>query len=619
MKGNVYWPLLVFYCAIEGWVLAFPLFGPALGSFATAYGANPALLSTSFLFSFSASFAVWGIILRNQSKHLGKLRVLVIAAILACIVLSLSLLIIPSRLWSIVFVGFGIAASLPSLVWLTFVSQGLDRKKIGWNLGITGVFVELINYATGVIGQYFEEYMLFLSILVLPVIAILVLLAFPSIFTSEMSINDVSQKRAPVRWTLYLFIFSFPLVGGIMYNVVHPLFLASYPRLLDDYGTLPYILTMPFAGYLADKRSIRPVALYGLASLGVSYTLFVLSTSLWSAVTGDTFLNIGFGFMDLFVLFVLAWYAPQKRAPLYIGGGLAVYIFSILAGIWLTELIVPHTKGNYNTVYLIAILIMFGAFLLLEWIVKRTDEADRPYEAIGEDLELARNVQINMLPKHTDFPAGWDIAYTFEVAREVGGDFFDVISFSEYRVLFVIGDVMGKGLSAAMLVSSVLGQIRSLAESTESLSMLLTRINQVLIRDVRFSMYVTVGLVLIDRQQAILTYASAGHMPPYILDGGIVRSLDVSFLPLGTDIEAVYDETVTEFMPGDVLVLYTDGVVETKNKRKELYGFDRFETEMGLCQGLSADEINRRLAVDLREFSGQASVEDDFTLLVVKW
>ena len=618
MRGNIDWPLLVFYCAIEGWVLSFPLFGSVLGSFSAAHGANPATLSSIFLFSFSASFAIWGIILRNHTKRLGQLRIFVIGAILACIVFSFSLFILPSPYWNVVFIIFGMAASLPSLVWLTFVSQGLVRNKIGWNLGITGVFVQLISYAVRLIGNYLTMNMLFLGILLLPIVAILVLIVFPSLFIRDQPIKSVPKKRTPGRWPLYLFIFSFPLVGGIMYNVVQPLFLASYPRILNDYGNLPYILTMPFAGYLADKRGIRPVALYGLAALGISYTMFLLSASWWPALAGDTFVNIGFGFMDLFVLFALAWYAPERQTPLFIGGGLAVYIFSILAGTWITELVVPYTKGNYNVVYLIAIMVMFVSFFLLEWIIRRTEKEDRLYDMFEEEFEKARRIQSEMLPKPTDFPTGWDIAYTFEVAREVGGDFFDVISFGEDRVLFVIGDVMGNGLPAAMLVSSMLGQIRSLAETAESLAVLLDRMNQVLIRDVRFSLCVTLGLVLIDRQKKTLTYASAGQMAPYLLNGKILRSLEMSSLPLGTDHDVVYVQMVTEFRAGDLLILYTDGIVESKNKRNELYGFDRLEKQLALYQGQTADQVNHSLVTDVRKFSGPASANDDFTLLIVR-
>ncbi len=618
MKGSVYWPLLVFYCAIEGWILSFPLFGPILGPFVVPQGADPGVLATTFLFFFAASFAGWGVIFRNYTQNLAKLRIFVMLAVLACALLSFGLLIMPIALWKVGFALFGILGSLPSLVWLTFVSRGLDRKKIGWNLGVTGVFVELIVYVVRMSGQYLAPLPEFLIIQILPFISLFVLIRSPSLFDIKVMSSDRSQTRNERTWSLYLFIFFFPLVGGIMYNVLQPLFLAHHPRILANYGTLPYVLTMPLAGLLADRKTIRPVAFYGLASLGMAYTVLVLSNSGVAAFAGDTLFNIGFAFMDLFVLFALAWYASGRHAMMYIGEGLGVYIFSILVGTWLTELILPHTQGNYKVIYLVAVLILFVSFFVLERVVKRANAMDLPYDSIGEDLELARSVQQNMLPQYGEFPENWDIAYTLEAAREVGGDFFDVIPLGQNSTLFVIGDVMGKGLSAAMLVASVLGQIRSLVESTQSLADVLASINRVLIRDARFSMYVSVGLVLLDRAKASLTYANAGHMPPYILHDKVIRALELPSLPLGTDAEAVYQSAATDFKAGDVLLLYTDGVVEAKNKRKELYGFDQLEAKLSICQGLSAEGVNIAIATDVKTFVGSKPIDDDFTLLLVK-
>lgn len=627
---RTYWPLLIFYTGFQGWVLSFPLFGPVLYPFSALRGIDPEQVVPIFLLCFSLSIVLWGMLLFKWKPDGQKLRAILRADVFACLALGLSLLWVPAGLSGAVFAALGILGSLPSMVWLTLVKDRVEDGRKGIALGITGLAIESLMYTVSLVSQHMEPLtgiMMVHAFLIAPVI---ILQCRPHLFDFNNQASETVDRKWTGLWPIFLLIFVIYLVGGVMYQVVHP-FLAEFPVMSTYYGNLPYAVAMLFVGWLADRRGIRPLALFGMVGLGLAYTVFSFDKSLAGATVGNTFVKIGFAFLDLFVLYSLTLLAPRRNPTTFIGLGIGVNIFSILLGVWLSQLIVPFSVENYSLVYLTAIAILFVSFLLVEWVGKQDVlhrgeawdlanlEKKAHYDAIDEELRLAKQVQQNMLPKKDDFPAGCEVAAALEVAKEVGGDFYDVIPLGDNRTLFVVGDVMGKGLPAALIMSSVVGQIRSEADYGRSLTELLQHVNRILIRDSRVSMYVTMGLALVDGQSRTLTYASAGHLFPFLVQGAGISQIEQPSLPLGIDPEIEYEAETMPFDDGDLLVLYTDGLVEIKNADGEMYGFKRLEDALRMYQDISSiDHFGQMVMSDVQSFVGGNTYEDDVTLVMAR-
>lgn len=237
------------------------------------------------------------------------------------------------------------------------------------------------------------------------------------------------------------------------------------------------------------------------------------------------------------------------------------------------------------------------------------------YQEIDEELELAFLVQQNLLPKKTH-PFGHYIVegYTIPV-KEVGGDFFDIIPIGERKMAILIGDVSGKGLPAALLMSVMLGVVRGKIR-TESFSpaALLSDINQVLIPLLPDGMFVTAGLGIVDLDADRFFYGSAGHVPPLIKRNGELSYFEQSSLPLGLDSDEIYLETMFPISELDGVVFYTDGIIERVDKYNEMFGFDKLY--QFFSEGWSHDI--KTLMNDIQKAAIDDKYADDMTIVQMK-
>lgn len=235
------------------------------------------------------------------------------------------------------------------------------------------------------------------------------------------------------------------------------------------------------------------------------------------------------------------------------------------------------------------------AVLILRFGRSRRDE-----ERLAGEVQAARAVQHVLIPDELPSVPGYHIEGVYKPASEVGGDFFQVVPLDGGGALMAIGDVSGKGMPAAMTVSLLVGTFRTLAHYTQSPAEILAAMNQRMLARSRGGF--TTCLVLRLNPDGTLTAANAGHLPPYI--GGREIEID-NGLPLGLVAEPEYLETATSLRPGDRLTLLTDGVVEARNARGELFGFER-------TRALSTHDADHVAAAAQR--FGQ---EDDITVLSV--
>ena len=233
-------------------------------------------------------------------------------------------------------------------------------------------------------------------------------------------------------------------------------------------------------------------------------------------------------------------------------------------------------------------------------MVFRANRATRQQAVLESQLDAARQVQQIIVPEVADAVPGFFIESVYQPAQQVGGDFFQILPTRDGGLLLVVGDIAGKGLPAAMLVSVVVGAIRGVAEYTKDPSELLANLNE---RLVGRGGSLSTALVAQISAHGCVTIANAGHLSPY-LDG---REVELpGALPLGVLSGAVYETTRFALPPGSRLTFYSDGVIEAQNTKGELFGFDR------------AKAISTEPAADIVRAAQQFGQEDDITVVIIE-
>lgn len=245
------------------------------------------------------------------------------------------------------------------------------------------------------------------------------------------------------------------------------------------------------------------------------------------------------------------------------------------------------------------VLFTIFVFTMMLFLVRRFALARREEERLAGELEAARTVQSLLVPATTPLTPGFQVESVYIPASEVGGDFFQVQSGDDGSLLVVVGDVSGKGLKAAMTVSTIVGALRDYP--TRQPAEILAHLNRVLHGQI--SGFVTCCAALITAEGKI-AIANAGHLPPY-LNGEELAVADG--LPLGILVEGSYGETGYQLAPADRLTFMSDGVVEARNTKGELYGFERTR------------RISNQPAAAIAETATQFGQEDDITVVSVQY
>jgi phosphoserine phosphatase RsbU/P len=235
----------------------------------------------------------------------------------------------------------------------------------------------------------------------------------------------------------------------------------------------------------------------------------------------------------------------------------------------------------------------------------------------AQEYEEAKEIQQGLLPKQIPQMPGLEISGSWRPARIVGGDYFDVFKLSESRLALCIGDVSGKGMPAALVMSNLQAIVRALASETLSPKELTEKINRVMYRNVADGKFITFFYAVIDRHSQTLHYSNAGHNAPILLhEDGTQLRLEEGGVVLGAFQESSYQQGEVELQSGDRLVLYTDGVTEAVNGKEEEFGEERLVQALVSDRHLRAETLRNRLLDQVNEFSG-GELDDDVTVLVV--
>jgi sigma-B regulation protein RsbU (phosphoserine phosphatase) len=244
---------------------------------------------------------------------------------------------------------------------------------------------------------------------------------------------------------------------------------------------------------------------------------------------------------------------------------------------------------------------------------------------LRSSLELAMEVQQSLLPAANPTTPRLDVAGRSKYCDATGGDYFDFIDvapLSDSSLLLAIGDVMGHGIAAALLMATVRGALRLGALHRPTLGALMTRANQVLAADNRHNRFMTLALLEINGESGVVNWASAGQDPAIVYEpqAKSFRELEGSDLPLGVAENVDYPDYHSDpLTPGSILVIGTDGVWEMQNEQQQQYGKDRLREVIRANSTSTAKEIAASLEADLAAFRGSQSPNDDVTFVIVKF
>jgi len=250
---------------------------------------------------------------------------------------------------------------------------------------------------------------------------------------------------------------------------------------------------------------------------------------------------------------------------------------------------------------------------------QRLEQEIRERERVEQELQVARTIQQASLPKEVPQLEEWEISPYYQSAREVGGDFYDFHLLSEGRVGLVVGDATGKGVPAALVMSTTCGMLQAVSRTLDSPSPgeVLYRVNETLLARNPPNMFVTRFYAILDPKSGHFSYANAGHDLPYLHRNGEAAELRARGMPLGLMPGMSYEEKEIVVDAGDRALLYSDGLVEAHDPQGEMFGFPRLRALV--AEHGEERSLEEALLEELYSFVGEGwEQEDDITLLTLR-
>jgi hypothetical protein len=235
-----------------------------------------------------------------------------------------------------------------------------------------------------------------------------------------------------------------------------------------------------------------------------------------------------------------------------------------------------------------------------------------------DELEAGRKVQLALLPSDSPRVPGWDIWLYTQPANDVGGDLVDHLPIDGNRHAVALGDVAGKALPAALLSVKLQATIRALAPYFEALGDLGAGVNRILYRDGLPTRFASLVYLVLTAESGQIRVLNAGHMPPLLLRDGSATPMARGSMVLGIMPDTVFTEQSIDLVPGDLLVVYSDGVSEAMDEGGDFFGDERLFAVVQQASGLSAREAGERVLGRVKAFIGHAAASDDLSLMVLR-
>lgn len=292
----------------------------------------------------------------------------------------------------------------------------------------------------------------------------------------------------------------------------------------------------------------------------------------------------------------------------------------------------PDQSVFYVSVLLIFALILLGTFgfyngnpieELPEYVPEYINELKRD-ERIKQELQIARAVQQSFLPSKMPNGNGFEIAAVCTPAYETGGDYYDFIELEDEKLAVTIGDVSGKGIEAAFYMTFTKGVLHALSDDISSTSDMLIHINNLFLKNSKRGTFISLIFGIIDFKNSTFRFSRGGHNPLLFFNAatGKVKEYRPSGMGLGMANEELFRDNIyelsVELKKGDILVLYTDGVVEATDSRGRFYGDARLHSILKRSSKLSAERIVKALSDDLMKFGEGTEPHDDMTAIVIR-
>lgn len=264
-------------------------------------------------------------------------------------------------------------------------------------------------------------------------------------------------------------------------------------------------------------------------------------------------------------------------------------------------------------------LVVGALTYMYEYMRARIEDEAAARGRLEHEMNVARDIQMELLPKTFPNIAGLDVFGFTVPARHVGGDCYDIIDVGGGRLAITIGDVSGKGTPAAILMANVQAAVRALSESGVPPARLIEKVNSLVHRFTEDSVFITFFYCVLDTRTGQLDYVNAGHNPPCVFrEDGRKEYLDRGGIVIGVMAGASYEEGAIELGTGDTLVLYTDGITEAANADEEMFGEARLEAVLAEHRHASAREMEEMVYSSIKDFTAGAAQTDDLTMVVVK-
>jgi serine phosphatase RsbU (regulator of sigma subunit) len=239
----------------------------------------------------------------------------------------------------------------------------------------------------------------------------------------------------------------------------------------------------------------------------------------------------------------------------------------------------------------------------------------------SDELEMAGRMQSRILPEKPPVLDGWDLATELLPARETSGDFYDFIPLANDKWGILIADVTDKGLGAAVFMAMCSALIRTYAVRFPTLPALaLSSVNERIFTDMRGGLFLTAFYGILEPQAGRLRYVNAGHNPPFFLSsqkGKPLDKLNRTGMALGVSENATWQQKVLNFAPGDVLMMYTDGITEAHNRQGAFFGEARLKDVINLYKQHPAAKILETILSEVNGFTRGAPDQDDMALVVL--
>lgn len=260
-----------------------------------------------------------------------------------------------------------------------------------------------------------------------------------------------------------------------------------------------------------------------------------------------------------------------------------------------------------------------GAFNQMAQDLERHEARAVEQERLQRELELSRRIQIEMLPRTALRSGAAEIAGVSIPAREVGGDFFNYFLLPDGRLALLVGDVSGKGVSAALLMANIQATLRARLPHETDLARLADRLDREIDQNTPGGVYLTLFLAILEIDGRTLRYVNAGHNPQFLLRPvDAIEALGSTGMPIGLYAGHGYAEALVALQPGDLLFFYTDGLVETENEAGEMFGAERLQRILEANPSAAIDAVLSGVEQQINAFRGHAEPFDDATMMALR-